>query len=74
MKFEQALEQFKIQLEKEYGIDGIVKIALEPDLFTRVMIENSMSPGGKYANFTIEKMGETHILGVQLLSRRRDNF
>lgn len=74
MKFEEALYKFNLEIIAEYGIEGITKIGLDPELFSRVMIDLHRDGAGKYSNFRVESMGEFKINGIQLLARRKDDF
>lgn len=76
MKFTEALINFKHALATEYGVtDGIVKIALEPDLFTAVMIDLYRKHNNtNYMSFAVRDVGEAYIENVQLLQRTRDKF
>lgn len=74
MSFEEALFEFRNKLTKEYGVDdGLVKIALSPELFDRVFYELAQKAVKPFYS-SIMATGEIKFMGIQLVARRRDDF
>lgn len=74
MEFNEVLREFIEAIEKQSGIgDGIVKIALTPELFDYVVIELSKKQYGRVWP-GITDLGELKIYNVQIVARNRDNF
>jgi hypothetical protein len=72
--FVEALAGFQYALSKLYHSDNaLVKIALEPDVFDRVMYDLHETQEGKYS-FSIRSIGEVFVRGVQLLPRKKESF
>jgi hypothetical protein len=83
VKFEEGLLRLTHQLHAQYGIpDGLVKIAVTPELFNRVIVELYSRATGQYSigNKRYSASGRPHlwselkIYGVQLVARERDDF
>lgn len=86
MKFDELLHQFRIGIEREYGLDGPLKIALEPRLFEAVVFEfykdkqfaymNTApdAPSITKCNIRMQDAGEFFIEGIQIVCREKDKF
>ncbi len=73
MKFEQALEQFKHEIEKEYGIrEPIVKIGIKPDAMDAIV--GRMFQDKEFISYRPSEFGEFMLNGVQLVPRTKDRF
>lgn len=78
MKFEEALSRFKKEIALEYGFsEGLVKIAITPDLFAAFMndkLKTEMQYGIAHTHIGFGQLGELFIEDVQVLQRTRDSF
>lgn len=73
MKLEQLLENFKHELEKEYGImDPLVKIGIKPDCMDAVV--SDLYKNNKYISYRPSEFGEFILNGVQIVPRTKDRF
>lgn len=72
MKIDELIYKIQNEFEKEYGLEGLVKIALAPKVFERVCEEfyTRQDMFGHIQNsFSLRDRGEFIILGVQIVSR-----
>lgn len=73
MKFELALEQFKNEIEKEYGVrEPIVKIGIKPDAMDAII--SRMFQKEELISYRPCEFGEFMLNGVQLVPRTKDRF
>ena len=74
MKFEEALENFKNEIAKEYGLEEvIIKIGIHPKLMSYIGRDIYLYDS-HLVRFTPSQFGEFILNGVQLLPREKDNF
>lgn len=69
--FISALEQFRIELIKQYGVsDPIIKIGIDRGLYIQIMCE--MKETERY--FTIDSACEPEVIGIKIVPREKDTF
>ena len=88
MKFAEMLHDFRNEIAKQYGLEGPLKIALEPKLFEAVVFEafrtgdqhyymqrdHNLPPGAVQCRISLRDAGEFFIEGVQIVAREKDKF
>ena len=71
MTFEESLRKFINSITAEHGTpDGVVKIALTPELFNQVVNDLRSRPS---LLPELIATGEVRIMGVQIVARRRED-